>query len=115
MADFTLTVRPRLVSVHFIRRKKLRSVLGSLTFLEPDGTKREKKWSRLRVVKEQRGFFIYDCQRFYGFSLQLQPADLICIKRRHKSLKGLLCGEIKKKTTEKGSGAAATDQTVRFK
>lgn len=38
VADLTLTVRPLLVSVHFIRRKKLRSVFGSLDFLEPEIT-----------------------------------------------------------------------------
>ena len=38
VADFTLTVRPLLVRVHFIRRKKLRSVFGSLAFLEPEMT-----------------------------------------------------------------------------
>lgn len=36
VADLTLTVRPLLVSVHFIRMKKLRSVLGSLAFLDPE-------------------------------------------------------------------------------
>lgn len=38
VADLTLTVRPLLVRVHFIRRKKLRSVFGSLDFLEPEIT-----------------------------------------------------------------------------
>ncbi len=38
VADLTLTVRPLLVRVHFIRRKKLRSVFGSLAFLEPEIT-----------------------------------------------------------------------------
>lgn len=36
VADLTLTVRPLLVRVHFIRRKKLLSVFGSLAFLEPE-------------------------------------------------------------------------------
>lgn len=39
VADFTLTVRPLLVRVHFIRRKKLLSVFGSLAFLEPEITR----------------------------------------------------------------------------
>lgn len=38
VADLTLTVRPLLVRVHFIRRKKVRSVFGSLAFLEPEIT-----------------------------------------------------------------------------
>lgn len=38
VADLTLTVRPLLVRVHFIRRKKLRSVFVSLAFLEPEIT-----------------------------------------------------------------------------
>lgn len=39
VADLTLTVRPLLVSVHFIRRKKLRSGFGSFAFLEPKHTR----------------------------------------------------------------------------
>ncbi len=35
VADLILTVRPLLVRVHFIRRKKLRSVFCSLVFLDP--------------------------------------------------------------------------------
>ena len=43
VADLTLTVRPLLVRVHFMRRKKVRSVLGSLVFLEPEGSHRERR------------------------------------------------------------------------
>lgn len=34
VADFIFTVLPRLVRVHFIRRKKLRSVICSLPFFD---------------------------------------------------------------------------------
>jgi hypothetical protein len=50
--DLTLTVRPLLVRVHFIRRKKLRSVFGPLDFLEvPDQA--EERERRLRLPNKQ--------------------------------------------------------------
>lgn len=64
----------------------------------------KKKREEMESVKSRKRaarVFISNYQRFYGFSLQLQPADLICIKRRHKGLKGLLCGEIKKNKQKK--------------